>query len=105
MPKQLTDDQFTKVIEEKKPVLVDFWAEWCGPCHRVAPVLEDISSSRDDIEIAKLDIDQYPSVAQNYQVMSIPTLIIFEEGKEIARLVGAQPKAAIETAIEAALSR
>ncbi|KOX35196.1 thioredoxin [Saccharothrix sp. NRRL B-16348] len=84
------------VLTSEKPVLVDFWAAWCGPCKMVAPVLDEIAAENaDKITIAKLDIDAHPSIARDYQVMSIPTLILFQGGKPVKQIVGAKPKAAL----------
>ena len=81
-----------EVVKSDKPVIVDFWAEWCGPCHMVAPVLEEIAGETDTVKIVKLNVDENPDVAGNYKVMSIPTLVLFEGGEEKKRVVGAQPK-------------
>jgi thioredoxin 1 len=84
------------VLNSEKLVLVDFWAEWCGPCHQVAPVLEEIAAEHaDTITVAKLDIDQNPVTARDYQVMSIPTMILFKGGEPVKQIVGAKPKAAL----------
>lgn len=93
----VTDASFTDdVLTSDKPVLVDFWATWCGPCKMVAPVLEEIASEHGDkITVAKLDIDENPGTARDYQVMSIPTLILFQGGKPVKQIVGAKPKAAL----------
>jgi thioredoxin 1 len=95
--KATTDATFdADVLNSDKPVLVDFWAEWCGPCKMVAPVLEEIAAEHGDkIQIVKLNIDENPETARNYQVMSIPTMSVFVGGKVDKSIVGAKPKAAL----------
>ena len=91
-------DQTSKddVLASDKPVLVDFWAEWCGPCKMVAPVLEEIAGQHGDkLTVAKLNIDENPQIAQQYQVMSIPTMSVFQGGKVVKTIVGAKPKSAL----------
>jgi thioredoxin 1 len=93
----VTDDSFEKdVLNSDKTVVVDFWATWCGPCKMVAPVLDEIAGENSEkITVAKLDIDQNPSTARDYQVMSIPTMIVFKDGMPVKQIVGAKPKAAL----------
>jgi thioredoxin 1 len=93
----VTDESFAQdVLANERPVLVDFWATWCGPCRMVAPVLEEIASERaGDLTIAKIDIDVNPDTARNFQVISIPTLILFKGGEPVKRIVGAKSKAAL----------
>ena len=93
----VTDEGFeATVLGSDTPVLVDFWAEWCVPCHMVSPVVEEIGREKGDaLRVAKLNIDDNPDVTRRYGVMSIPSLILFKEGTEVARVVGARPKDSI----------
>ena len=81
-----------EVLNSDKPVLVDFWASWCGPCRMIAPFVEEIANERSDIKVAKINIDEEPELAVKYQVMSIPTLLVIKDGKVVNQAVGAMPK-------------
>ena len=88
----LNDGTFNDTITGEKPVLVDFWAEWCGPCKVIAPILEELADEQDGFAIGKLNVDHNPQTAGAHDVMSIPTLILFKDGVEKKRIVGAAPK-------------
>jgi thioredoxin 1 len=93
----VTDNNFqAEVVEADKPVLVDFWAPWCGPCRVVAPHLEELAGEREDLKIVKLNVDENPATASKYGIMSIPTLMIFKNGELASRQVGAAPKQKLE---------
>jgi thioredoxin 1 len=93
-PVEVKDATFqSEVIESDKPVLVDFWAEWCGPCHMIAPVLDEIAAEKSDqLKIAKVNVDENGQSAQQNGVTSIPTMVLFKNGQPVERIVGAQPK-------------
>jgi thioredoxin 1 len=102
---QVTDNNFTaEVLEADGPVLVDFWAPWCGPCRVVAPVLEEIASERQDLKIVKLNTDDNPQTSAQYQVLSIPTMILFKGGQPVKTVIGAYPKKKLEQELESALT-
>ncbi len=89
----ITKDTFqAEVLESEKTVLLDFWATWCGPCRMIAPVLEEVAQEREDVKVCKIDVDQEPELAKQFQIMSIPTLIVMEKGKIINQALGAMPK-------------
>ncbi len=96
----LTNDNFNDVINGDQPVLVDFWAEWCGPCRQVAPVLEEIAESQDKVVIGKLNVDEHQDLAFQFQVQSIPTFVLFQNGEVKDRMMGAMPKPAFERFLE-----
>ncbi|MCW2967159.1 MAG: trxA [Solirubrobacteraceae bacterium] len=102
---EVTDTNFqAEVIESEQPVLVDFWAPWCGPCRVVGPVLEEIAGERDDLKIVKLNTDENPQTAGAFQVLSIPTLILFKNGQPVKKVVGAYPKRKLVQELEPALT-
>ena len=102
---EVTDTNFqAEVLEASQPVLVDFWAPWCGPCRIVAPHLEELNSERQDLNVVKLNVDDNPQTAARYNVMSIPTLLLFKNGQVAHQIVGALPKNRLVQEIEPALA-
>ena len=87
-----SDNFEQEVLKADKTVLVDFWAEWCGPCKMLSPIVDDISDEREDIKVCKVNIDECPELAMKYRVISIPTLAVFKQGELADKLIGAQPK-------------
>ena len=99
MEKIITSENFdTEVLESEKPILIDFWATWCGPCMRQGPVVEELA--QEGYSVGKVDVDQEPGLAQQFKIMSIPTLLIFKDGKEVQRFIGLTPKDTLRKFLE-----
>jgi len=89
----VTNENFeAEVLQESKPVLLDFWAVWCGPCRMVSPIVDEIAEERDDIKVGKINVDEQGALAQKFGVMSIPTLVVMQNGKIVNKAIGAMPK-------------
>ena len=88
-------DNFAEIVEKSSPVLVDFWAPWCGPCRMVSPIIDQLADEHPELVIGKVNVDEEPELAQAFGVMSIPTLVVLRDGKEAERAVGAMPKSKI----------
>jgi thioredoxin 1 len=101
----VTDNNFqAEVLESDTPVLVDFWAPWCGPCRIIAPSLEEINDENDNLRVVKLNVDENQQTAAQYNVMSIPTLIVFKNGQPAKTIIGAMPKKRLEQELEPAIA-
>ena len=102
---EVTDNNFqAEVLESESPVLVDFWAPWCGPCRIIAPSLEELNDEIDNLRVVKLNVDDNQQTAAQYEVMSIPTLIVFKNGQPAKKIIGAMPKKRLEAELAPALA-
>ena len=103
--KEFTDDNFdTEVLQSDGPVLVDFWAPWCGPCRQIAPMIEELASENPSVKIGKINIDDNPGAAQRFGISSIPTLLVFKAGEVSESFVGVRPKAALQEALDSSVA-
>jgi len=103
--KTLSKEAFEKAISSEKPVFVDFFAVWCGPCQMMLPLIDELADEAKDYEVYKMDIDQAPEIAAKYGVMSVPTFIVFQNGEEKERMMGAMPKELLAQKIEAVIKQ
>ena len=95
MTREINEDEFNEIIQGQKPVVVDFHADWCGPCKVLSPILDELDSELDDVEFVKINVDDYPELSGSYEIMAVPTVIMFQDGEVKNRFSGVQPKEAI----------
>ena len=95
MTREINEDEFNEIIKGEKPVVVDFHADWCGPCKVLSPILDELDSELDDVEFVKINVDDYPELSGSYEIMAVPTVIMFQDGEVKNRFSGVQPKETI----------